>query len=110
MTSSSFGNAMFSALQPGSRIEPHTSPCNFRLRCHLALNAPSGFFIRVGTHTVTWTTGKLLVFDDSFVHTVWHEEQKGRQQETRVRVVLIFDIWHPDITTEEQTALNSVFS
>ena len=77
MIGSSFGNAVFSVLQPGSRIEPHTSPCNFRLRCHLALDASSGFFIRVGARTVTWTTGKLLVFDDSFVHTVWHEEQEG---------------------------------
>ena len=110
MIGSSFGNAMFSVLQPGSRIEPHTSPCNFRLRCHLALDASSGFFIRVGARTVTWTTGKLLVFDDSFVHIVRHEEQEGRQRETRERIVLIFDIWHPDITTEEQAALNSVFS
>lgn len=105
-----FGNAMFSVLMPGSRIEPHTAPCNFRLRCHLALDASTGFFIRVGNSTATWTTGKLFVFDDSFVHTVWHdEEQETGHLEVSERVMLIFDIWHPDIGHEEQQALNHIF-
>lgn len=105
-----FGNAMFSVLKPGSRIEPHTSPCNFRLRCHLAIDASTGFYIRVGNSTATWTTGKLFVFDDSFVHTVWHEEQlETARLEDRERVMLIFDIWHPDISVEEQQALNHIF-
>ena len=106
MTGSTFGNAFFSVLRPGSRIEPHTAPCNFRLRCHLAINASSGFYIRVGTCTTSWTTGRLLVFDDAFVHTVWHEEQ---QASSRERVMLIFDIWHPDITPHEQQALSYLY-
>ena len=102
-----FGNAMFSTLGPGSQIEPHTSPCNFRLRCHLALNASTGFSLQVGKCTATWTTGQVLVFDDSFVHSVTHDTHG--ESVTDDRVVLIFDIWHPDISDTEQQALKYLF-
>lgn len=112
-----FGNALFSVLKPGSRIEPHTSPCNFRLRCHLALNASSGFHLQVGKLTVNWKTGRLLVFDDSFVHSVWHDASYRESNSSPVaeesvkdRVVLIFDIWHPDISHSEQQALKYMFN
>lgn len=113
-----FGNVLFSVLKPGSSIEPHTSPCNFRLRCHLALNASSGFSIRVGKCTATWRDGQLLVFDDSFVHSVSHEncredtnpaEDSSSNAAADSRVVLIFDIWHPDINHREQQALKCMF-
>ena len=103
-----FGNVLFSVLQPGSVIEPHTSPCNFRLRCHLALSASTGFRLRVGKLTASWETGRLLVFDDSFVHSVEHRESVGRELENRV--VLIFDIWHPQISNNEQKALKYMFN
>ena len=114
-----FGNVLFSVLKPGSSIEPHTSPCNFRLRCHLALSASSGFRIRVGKHTTTWRDRQLLVFDDSFVHTVWYEldhrehcsHPAGDSFSVAAddRVVLIFDIWHPDINHREEQALKCMF-
>jgi aspartate beta-hydroxylase len=39
-----------------------------------------------------------LVFDDSFEHEVWNES-------TERRLVLLFDIFHPDLTDVEQCAL-----
>ena len=104
-----FGNVLFSVLRPGSKIEPHTAPCNFRLRCHFPLNASSGFSLHVGRCTATWKTGQLLVFDDSFVHSVSHKSQRGTPTEEENRVVLIFDIWHPDINPSERQALNCLF-
>ena len=41
--------------------------------------------------------GKCLVFDDSFEHEVWH---RGASR----RVVLLLNIWHPDITQEQKEA------
>ena len=38
--------------------------------------------------------GKCMVFDDSFEHEAWH---KGET----TRVVLVFDVWHPDLTDKE---------
>lgn len=46
----------------------------------------------------SWKEGKLLIFDDSFEHEVWHNG-------TEVRLVLIVDVWHPDLTEEERINL-----
>ena len=37
-----------------------------------------------------WAEGRCLIFDDSFEHEVWHEGDSDR-------VVLICDLWHPDL-------------
>ena len=128
-----FGNAMFSVLEPGSRIEAHCGPCNFRLRCHLpvATPPPAGFSIQVGSCVEQWRTGQLMVFDDSFVHEVWHEQQPSssieeeeeEEEEERAtavaaaagdsggssRVVLIVDVWHPDVREHERALLKHTF-
>lgn len=107
-----FGSAMFSVLEPGSSIEPHTGPCNYRLRCHLPLFVPPGYKIRVGRDVSVWDEGEVMVFDDSFVHEVWHEEVRGGntrdQKATGGRVVLIFDIWHPHLTIDEKSAIKYI--
>ena len=110
-----FGNAMFSVLECNSSIEPHTGPCNFRLRCHLPLSIPTGFKMQVGNEVKEWELGELLVFDDSFFHRVWHEglsSNRGAETERggENRVVLIFDIWHPDLVREEVDILSHCFS
>lgn len=102
-----YGNAMISVLGPGSQIEAHTGPCNFRLRCHLALVENKNCGIQVGSEVKNWEQGKLMVFDDSFVHRVWHEtslEGSGND-----RVVLIFDVWHPEVNHDERQLLNHLF-
>ena len=104
-----FGNAMFSVLKPGSCIEPHTGPCNYRLRCHLPLVVPPGYKLQVGKDILEWKEGQVVIFDDSFVHEVWHE--KGDEPHSSLgRAVLIFDIWHPDLTSEEQSAIECIMS
>jgi len=104
MEDHTFGNALFSVLAPGSRIEPHAGPCNYRLRCHLPLAVPSGFKLRVGKTVSSWEEDKLLIFDDSFIHEVWSDElhKEGR-------AVLIFDIWHPEVTSLEKAAIKYMF-
>ena len=106
-----FGNAMFSVLEAGSKIEPHTGPCNFRLRCHLPLVAPPGYKMRVGRDVRTWDEGKLMVFDDSFVHEVWHEEGVERLgvEGFPGRAVLIFDIWHPQVAADQRSAIQYIY-
>lgn len=37
-----------------------------------------------------WKVGECLIFDDSFEHEVWHDGSTDR-------VVLICDLWHPDV-------------
>lgn len=111
-----YSNVLFSVLHPGSEIEAHYGPCNFRLRCHIPLYAPEGYFIEVGKEVSTWKENEVLVLNDSFKHRVWSEtvDSVSTEEETGVasglRVVLIVDIWHPDVEDHERSALECIFS
>jgi hypothetical protein len=91
-------NAMFSLLAPKTRIPPHHGVNNARLVCHLPLVVPEGCWFRVGAETRYWKTGEVLVFDD----TIEHEAMNPTAD---LRVVLIFDTWHPDLTPVERDAV-----
>lgn len=41
--------------------------------------------------------GKCLVFDDSYEHEVWNKTEGER-------VLLLFDLWHPDLVEEVRPA------
>jgi len=88
------GLAYFSRLGPHTRVAPHAGPTNMRVRLHLGIDVPSNCGIRAGDVSATWTTGKCLAFDDSFLHEVWNESD-------RERIVLVVDCWHPDLTDDE---------
>jgi aspartyl/asparaginyl beta-hydroxylase (cupin superfamily) len=87
--------AMFSLLRPGARIAPHTGTHNTRLVCHLPLIVPPGCAFRVGNEVREWEEGKMLIFDDTIEHEAWN---KGGED----RVVLIFDIWRPELSEQER--------
>lgn len=86
---------LFSLLKPGVRIAPHTGFLNARLICHLPLIVPPGCRFRVGNDEREWQHGKAWVFDDTIEHEAWNSSD-------RTRVVLIFDIWRPELTDEER--------
>lgn len=86
---------LFSRLEPGAHIPPHTGFLNTRLICHLPLIVPPGCHLRVGNEQREWRTGEACVFDD----TIEHEARNGSD---RSRVVLIFDIWRPELTARER--------
>jgi len=95
------GQIKFSVMMPGSHVWPHTGPTNCRLRAHLGLVVPTGLRLRVGKEKLAWQQGKIFVFDDSWEHEVWHEG-------TSPRLILIVDVWHPDLTEEERRTLTSI--
>jgi len=95
------GIILFSALTPGTHIAAHIGPTNARLTCHLGVDVPDGCTIRVDDEVRTWTEGRTIVFDDSFEHEVWH---RG----ARARYVLLFQVWHPDLTDAEVAYLEHV--
>ncbi|CAH0479944.1 unnamed protein product [Peronospora belbahrii] len=103
MTNIPFAYAFFSILKPESSIKAHSAPCNLRLRCHFPLFVPEGCGIRVGNETRQWKEGKAFVLDDAFDHEVWHHGKKGD------RVLLLFDVWHPDLVEEERHAIVEMF-
>ncbi|TRY65605.1 hypothetical protein DNTS_015210 [Danionella cerebrum] len=101
-----FGNACFSLLTPGATITEHYGPSNVRLRCHLGLKVPSGCELVVGGEPQCWSEGSCLLFDDSFLHTAFHDGAA----DDGPRVVFMVDLWHPNIAAAERQALDYIFS
>jgi aspartyl/asparaginyl beta-hydroxylase (cupin superfamily) len=91
-------NAMFSLLAPGTRIPAHVGVSNARLVCHLPLIVPEGCWFRVGGETRYWQRGEAFVFDDTIEHEALNPSDE-------LRIVFIFDIWHPDLTATEREAV-----
>jgi aspartyl/asparaginyl beta-hydroxylase (cupin superfamily) len=94
---------MFSLLQPGARINPHTGTHNTRLVCHLPLIVPPDCGFRVGNEVREWQQGKLLIFDDTIEHEAWNGSDRDR-------VVLIFDIWRPELSEQERREVGAFFA
>ena len=88
-------SAMFSLLKPKTHIPPHTGVSNVRLVTHIPLIIPDDCGLRVGNQTRPWELGKAMIFDDTIEHEAWNNSDK-------LRVVLIFDIWHPHLSLAER--------
>ncbi len=93
--------AMFSLLKPKTRIPPHTGVSNVRLVTHVPLIVPESCGFRCGNRTRGWTPGEAFVFDDTIEHEAWNDSDK-------LRVVLIFDIWHPMLSEAERRMVSSL--
>jgi aspartyl/asparaginyl beta-hydroxylase (cupin superfamily) len=93
--------AMFSLLKPQTRIPPHVGVSNARLVTHLPLIVPPGCGFRVGNETREWVPGEGWVFDDTIEHEAWNDSDK-------LRVILIFDIWHPHLSPAERRMITAL--
>ena len=93
--------AMFSQLQPHTRIPPHTGVANIRLVMHLPLIVPPGCGFRVGNETREWRVGEGWVFDDTIEHEAWNESDEPR-------VILICDVWSPFLSEIERDGIARV--
>ncbi|WP_066775101.1 aspartyl/asparaginyl beta-hydroxylase domain-containing protein [Sphingomonas sp. CCH5-D11] len=89
-------SAFFSMLKPHTRIPPHTGVTNTRAIVHLPLIVPPGCGFRVGGETREWVVGQPFAFDDTIEHEAWNDSDE-------LRAVLIFDVWNPHLSPEEQT-------
>ena len=97
-----YGSVKFSLMKSGTHVYSHSGPTNARLRAHLGLDIPganknissvSPSRLRVLNEYLKWANGEIFIFDDSFDHEVWHFNQQNGS-----RLILIFDIWHPELT------------
>lgn len=75
---------------------------NTRLIGHLPLIVPPDCGFRVGNDTRQWQEGKAWLFDDSIEHEAWNGSD-------RPRVVLLFDIWRPELSAEERESVAALF-
>jgi aspartyl/asparaginyl beta-hydroxylase (cupin superfamily) len=93
---------LFSLLRPGAKIPPHNGLVNTRLICHLPLIVPGKCAFRVGNDVREWVEGKSWAFDDTIEHEAWNASD-------RTRVILLFDVWRPELTEEERSLIVSLF-
>jgi len=83
--------AMFSILEPGKFIPPHKGPFTGCLRYHLGLKIPKdreNCYIKVNDEKFNWTEGESLIFDDTYVHSVYNNTNESR-------IILFLDIERP---------------
>jgi hypothetical protein len=95
--------ALYSLLKPGTHIKPHHGLLNTRLIVHIPLIDPPECALRVGSETRNWRAGEALIFDDSIEHEAWNRGSS-------TRVVLLFEIWRPELTADERAALTILFT
>jgi aspartyl/asparaginyl beta-hydroxylase (cupin superfamily) len=96
-------SVMLSLLRPGAHIPPHTGMINCRYICHLPLIVPENCGFRVGERTIEWQEGKVILFDDTVQHEAWNRSDKDR-------LVLIFDIWRPELGEDEREMVRALFA
>ena len=91
------GRMKIAVLEGKSHVKPHFGVTNTKLRVNLPLVVPqdASSYLRIGDVTEQLQEGKIVVFDDSFEHEAWNTSPTG------VRVVLLVDINHPDLSMED---------
>jgi len=93
---------LFSVLKPGSHINPHHGVSNVRLVMHLPLVVPDDCALNLvdrGEHR--WQEGRLVMFDDTFLHEAWNRSDQ-------TRIVLLMDCWNPHLTPVEKVAVKQL--
>ena len=83
--------AMFSILEPGKFIPPHKGPSTGCLRYHIGLKLPrdnTNCYIDVNNERFHWGEGEGLIFDDTYVHSVYNNTNEPR-------IILFMDIERP---------------
>jgi beta-hydroxylase len=84
-------SAFFSILAPGAHIPRHRGVTKAIMTAHLGLIVPlrrDRCRMRVDRHTLHWTEGEILVFDDTYQHEVWNDTDE-------VRVILLIQFRRP---------------
>ena len=95
--------AFFARQGPQSHVPPHSDMVNFLLTCHLGVLVPEDcrlfFTTSRETPPVAWVKSKLAPpLQTSFEHAAFNDSASER-------VVLFFDVFHPELSREERVAL-----
>ena len=61
-----------------------------------------GARIRVGSEVREWEEGRVLILDDSFEHEAWNPADEAR-------IVLLVDVWHPELREDERETVREHF-
>ncbi len=87
----------FNILEPNSKIKPHCGDTNAIYRCHLGLQIPLDYktcAIKVLNEQRHWEQGKVLAFEDAFMHEAWNNSNE-------IRIILLFDVLKPEYAAQK---------
>jgi aspartyl/asparaginyl beta-hydroxylase (cupin superfamily) len=91
-----------SVLAPHTRIPEHFGVSSAILTAHLPIDVPPDCGLQVHEEVQAPESGKLIVFDDTWEHSAWNNSDQPR-------VVLIFELWHPELSEAEKSAISRSF-
>ena len=60
--------------------------------------------MRVAGDPRPWVEGKMIIFDDSYEH------EAANLSDKQERVILLIDIWHPELSKAEIDEVKTMFS
>jgi hypothetical protein len=97
-----YGWAFISILKPGTEIPKHRGRYNHKLTCHIGIDGLEGCKFYIDNHTdnhinnkcIQWEKGEYFIFNDFSYHNVCHDGKRDR-------IVLIFDLFHPELSYNE---------
>ncbi len=96
----------FASMKPRTDIKLHSDFTNFVLTSHLAIDIPENgnnkCRLSIGDETREWKNGEVMVFDTSLMHDAINESDE-------MRYILMFRIWHPDLSDVERKALQFIY-
>jgi hypothetical protein len=97
------GYAYVSILSPGAEIWPHYGCTNAKLRIQIPLRNTSQSVISVNGLDYGYSDHIPIIFDDSYLHSV------RNMSLTESRIVLVVDIWHPDMSLAAREELSNTY-
>jgi len=74
----------------GAYVGPHTGAVNNQINIHLTLKAGKGVFLEVAGEKVELQAGKAVCFQDSYLHSLEHQESESQE-----RLSLVVRVLHP---------------
>ena len=96
----------FASMKPNTDIKLHSDFTNFVLTSHLAVEIPESgnnkCRLSIGDETREWINGEIMLFDTSIMHDAINESDE-------MRYILMFRVWHPDLTEVERNALQLIY-
>jgi hypothetical protein len=93
-----YGWLFVSVLEPGAHIPKHRGRYNHKLTCHIGIDGLDNCEFRIDNKILKWVAGEYFVFNDFSYHEVIHTGNKNR-------IVLIFDLFHPELDNIEHKQL-----
>ncbi len=91
-----------SVLAPETTIPAHYGVSSANLTVHLPIVVPGDCGLWAGNESRVPEEGVVMAFDDTWEHGAWNKT--GEQ-----RVVLIFEVWNPQLSKAEQDAILASF-